>query len=72
MGLPKATLISRGRNLKLFLGITSRVPSMAMGTTGTPASMATTKIPFLSGRIRPSGLLVPSGKAMMLAPLRMI
>ena len=46
---------------KRFLGMTLRVPMTDRGTTGSPASIASRKLPALKRATRPSGLRVPSG-----------
>lgn len=68
MGAPIPTRISPGRTRNPPRGSTRWAPSMATGTMGTWASMATTKAPFLNSRILPSRERVPSGNARTLAP----
>src|SRR5271165_2605747 len=60
-GWPKRTTTSPGRIVHSPLRIKLCAPEIETGTTGTPAWIAITKVPFLNGRIRPSGLRVPSG-----------
>ena len=52
-------------------GTTRFTPASETGTTGTPASRASTKLPRLNGRTPASGLRVPSGKTATLVPSRM-
>ena len=61
IGVPIAIRTTPGRKGRRCAGMHRIEPSMAMGTTGTPAWSARTKGPFLKGRMRPSRERVPSG-----------
>src|SRR3990172_6337265 len=71
-GSPTRTRAVPRRTSSLAFGFEAAAPEMATGTTGTPASMATTNGPFLKGWTVASALRVPSGKTMRLVPSRMI
>ena len=55
------TRTSPGRTISWPLLMTWRLPATLTGTTGSPASIATTNGPFLNRPTLPSTLLVPSG-----------
>src|SRR5262249_47085492 len=57
-----------GLSVEIPWGTTRFTPWSETGTTGTPASSASTKLPRLNGRTQASGLRVPSGKTATLVP----
>ena len=61
MGSWMVRVTRAGRTVNSPFRITCRLPLMLTGTTGSCASMATTKGPFLKRPITPSTLRVPSG-----------
>ena len=68
---PAPVVTKPGQVVSCPFRITRRLPSIATGTIGRPASIASRKMPPLKRATRPSRLRVPSGKTMSECEARM-